>query len=352
MSDPSKTEKPTSHRRSEARKKGDVAQSAEVDNLFFLLGTIFVLRIGGSFIYNHFTLFLKSSLSVISTPITVKSITQIYISNFLAMLIIIAPFALTYMFFGIVSSYLQIGWMFTTENIKWKWDKAFNFKMGFSQIFSKQTLNKLFKGLTKLALLFLITYSSIKKEINSFLSLSDLSIIPIFLHLFKTIITIITNLFFAYIIVALIDYAITKYLHTDKMKMTKQEVKDEFKQMEGDPHIRQKLRSLMMAESQKRMMKQVPEADVIITNPTHIAIALQYNPDKFDAPKVLAKGKMKIAEKIKKIAKENNIPIVEDKPLARMLYKLTKVDQFIPVDLYGAVAEILAQVFKLKNKKL
>ncbi len=352
MSDPSKTEKPTAHRKGEARKKGDVAQSVEVDNMFFLLGTIFVLRIGGSFIYNHFTQFLKSSLAIINTPITIKSITQIYINDFHTMLIIMAPFVLTYMFFGLVSSYIQIGWMFTTENIKWKWDKAFNFKRGFSQLFSKQTINKLFKGIAKLGLLFIITYSSIKKEINAFLSLSDLTIIPIFLHLFNTILKIITNLFLAYIIVALVDYIITKYLHTDKMKMTKQEVKDEFKQMEGDPHIRQKIRSLMMAESQKRMMKQVPDADVIITNPTHIAIALQYNPDKFDAPKVLAKGKMKIAEKIKKIAKENNIPIVENKPLARMLYKLTKVDQFIPVDLYGAVAEILAQVFKLKNKKL
>ena len=120
MSDPSKTEKPTAHRKGEARKKGDVAQSAEVDNLFFLLGTLFILRIGGSFIYNHFIQYLKSSLSVIYTPITVKSITQLYINSFLAMLIIIAPFAFTYMFFGLVSSYLQIGWMFTTENIKWK----------------------------------------------------------------------------------------------------------------------------------------------------------------------------------------------------------------------------------------
>ena len=352
MADPSKTEKPTSHRRNEARKKGDVAQSVEVDNLFFLLATIFIFRIGGSFIYNHFEQYLKSSLSIINTQLTVNNISKIYINSFLSMLIIIAPFALTYMFFGLVSSYIQIGWMFTTENIKWKWDKAFNFKMGFGQLFSKETVKKLFKGLAKLGLLTLVTYSAIKKEINAFLSLSDLTIVPIFLHLFKTILTILTNLFLAYIFVAIVDYVITKYLHTSKMKMTKQEVKDEFKQMEGDPHIRQKIRSLMMAESQKRMMKQVPEADVIITNPTHIAIALQYNPDKFDAPKVLAKGKMKIAEKIKKIAKENNIPIVEDKPLARTLYKLTKVDQFIPVDLYGAVAEILAQVFKLKDKKL
>jgi flagellar biosynthetic protein FlhB len=182
------------------------------------------------------------------------------------------------------------------------------------------------------------------------LGLIHLDPINIYLFLVKLVIRVVISLLIFYAFFSIADFIWTKFQYTKRLKMTKSEVKDEYKQMEGDPQVKRKIMKIMMEESMKRMMKEMPTADVVITNPTHIAIAIKYDKTISEAPIVIAKGKRLIAERIKQLAKDHDIPIVEDKPLARLLYKSCKVGVAIDVQFYAAVAEILANVYKIKNK--
>ncbi|MDD2651321.1 MAG: EscU/YscU/HrcU family type III secretion system export apparatus switch protein, partial [Candidatus Cloacimonetes bacterium] len=261
--------------------------------------------------------------------------------------LIIGPIGLALMISGTIASIVQVGWLVTTDKLKWNFDI---FKMdGLKQVFSAEGFKKLAKGLVKLGVLTLIIWLVIRKEIEHFMGLSFLDINQIFTYMLKILVKIIIYLLIFYIFFAVIDYVWSKFLFMKKLKMTKSEVKDEFKQMEGDPQVKQKILRLMMEESIKRMMGDVPQADVVITNPTHLAIAIKYDPEISDAPIVLAKGKRLIAERIKDIAKENDIPIVEDKPLARLLYKHSDIGKPIDVQFYAAVAEILAAIYRAKD---
>ncbi|MEA1972933.1 MAG: EscU/YscU/HrcU family type III secretion system export apparatus switch protein, partial [Candidatus Cloacimonadota bacterium] len=212
-------------------------------------------------------------------------------------------------------------------------------------------LKSLVKSIIKLVVLFSITYYIMKDEIDNIMNFVDLTIEQIFHEIARLVRKMLINVIYVYVAIAAIDYAVTRFLHFKKLKMTKHEVKDERKQMEGDPKIKQKIRRIMMEEAQKRMMKEVPESDVVITNPIHLAVAIKYNQQSVEAPIVVAKGKRLIAEKIKELARKNDIPIVENKMLARMLYKKSEIGEEIDVELYEAVAEVLAQIYKVKNKK-
>lgn len=344
-----KTEKPTSKRLGEARNKGDVARSSEVDTAVFLLTMIVILKLGGPLMWSVMKDMFRYSLTEFAQPVTDQLPVNMYIKYSIYFWLIVGPVGFLLMLTGVVSSVLQVGWIFTTEKLKWKFD-IINLG-GFKEIFSIHGFKKLAKGLIKLAVLSGITWLVIRREIANMMGLIFMDVTDIFFFLYKLVIRVLIYLLLFYVFFAVVDFYWSKFLYIKRMKMTKSEVKDEFKQMEGDPLVKNKIRSLMMEESLKRMMANVPKADVVITNPIHLAIALQYDPKVSDAPMVLAKGKRLIAEKIKEIARQNNIPIVEDKPLARLLYKYCEVGKEIDVQFYGAVAEILANVFKMKGKK-
>ena len=345
-----KTEEPTAKRLKEAREKGNVARSSEVDTGFFLLMFLLILTAGGHFIIHIFKISFEFAFQSLDMDISVLNIQSIYLKYFLYFWIVLLPIGVLFIFGGFISMVMQIGWLITFEGIKPKFDV---FKLeGMKEIFSIEGVKRLVKGLVKLAILIIISWIVIRKFIFDILGLVNLDIIGIYMFLIKMVVRIITSLLIFYILFASLDFVWSKFTHNKKLKMTKSEVKDEFKQMEGDPQVRRKILSLMMEESMKRMMQEVPKADVVITNPIHLAIAIKYDQSLGEAPITVAKGKRLVAEKIKEIAKENNIPIVEDKPLARLLYENCKVGKEIDVQFYAAVAEILAHVYKMKNKNI
>jgi flagellar biosynthetic protein FlhB len=260
------------------------------------------------------------------------------------------PIGFAFIVGGLISMLVQVGWYVNWNALKPK----FNFfKLeGLTQIFSVEGGKKLAIDLVKLFILGLITWIVVKKFIFDLLGLVNLDLVGIYLFLVKLIVRILIALLMFYVLFAVLDFIWTKFQFIQRLKMTKSEVKDEFKQMEGDPQVKRKIMSLMMEESMKRMMKEVPKADVVITNPVHLAIAIKYDQAVSEAPIAVAKGKRLIAEKIKQIARENDIPIIEDKPLARLLYKHCKVGKPIDVQFYAAVAEILAKVYRMKNREI
>jgi len=345
-----KTEEPTARRRRKARGDGNVAQSPEVFNALMLLGVVLFFRAFGHSLYLRFAGDLTDSLRNITCELTILQVQTLFMEYAYRMALIFTPFALLLIALTFISSYMQYGWLFTTKALKLKWN-FINIENGLKQLFSMNSLKNLGKSIVIIIVLLLVTFLTIRADITSFLGLASLSVREIFEYVSAMILRLLTNIFIAYIFIAAADFALTKHLYIKKLKMSKSEVKDEVKQLYGDPLIRSRMRSLMLAESRKRMMAAVPEADVVITNPTHVACALKYDAKVSQAPILVAKGKRLIAQRIKEIAREHNIPIVEDPPLARLIYSTTKVGQEIGMQLYSAVAEVLAYVYRLKNKK-
>jgi len=345
-----KTEEPTPKRLKEAREKGNVARSAEVDTGFFLLMFIVIISVGGVYIIHVFNITLEDALRNLTFPITPLNIQTLLYKNFYYFWIVLLPIGFFFILGGFISMVLQVGWLITFEGIKPKFD-FFDFK-GLKDMFSIESIKRLVKGVIKLAILILITWIVIRKFVFDLLGLVHLEVVGIYMFLVKMVMRVLITLLIFYILFATLDFIWSRFTHNNKLKMTKSEVKDEFRQMEGDPHVRRKILSIMMEESMKRMMADVPKADVVITNPVHLAIAIKYDQTLGEAPIAIAKGKRLVAEKIKEIARENNIPIVEDKALARLLYESCKIGKEIDVQFYAAVAEILAHVYKMKNKSM
>ncbi len=347
-----KTEKPTPRRKSKARKDGNVAQSQEVHTAFFLFLMLLYFSLMGGWMMSQFQLHTDLMLRAIGTPITFLSIREIYVQAIKYLFVVFAPISLVLLVSAFVSSFVQFGWLFSTNSLKLKWNSVFNFKNQFKNMFSMEALQRLVKSVLKLVILLFIAYMTVRPKLQAFMALPDMEVAQIFAFAGKLVLKLLLNILIAYIFIAIADFAVTHYLHTKKLKMSKSEVKDERRQMEGDPQVKNKIRQLMFQTTLKRMMEKVPEADVVITNPIHLAVAIRYNIHQDDAPVVVAKGKRLIAERIKELARQNNIPIVEDKPLARLLFKTTQIGQQISVELYGAVAEILAYVYNMKKKRV
>jgi len=262
--------------------------------------------------------------------------------------ILILPF-LFLMFAAFIGPFAQVGPLFAPEGLLPKMDKISPIK-GFGRIFSKRSLMEFLKGLLKMGLVGGVGFILIYPFFDSIEHLVGLPL-PFFLDTLHTLVLkMLAGVLVVLLVVALIDLVFQQKEHTMKMRMTKQEVKDEYRQAEGDPQVRAKLRQLRAERASQRMMQSVPEADVVITNPTHYAIALKYDPDVMDAPKCLAKGHDQVALRIREVAKEHNIIIYEDKPLARSLYDIVEIDQTIPAEQYKAVAEVISFVFKQKGR--
>ncbi len=346
-----KTEQPTSKKLQDARKEGKVAKSKEIVNGFSLLGFFISLRIFLEFagvrfeeIFAWIYAIIPDIVEMNGSGMTIQTISGIFQTLLLKMFLILLPFLAIGFATHFVGNLIQVGWKPTLKPLQPKLSK-FNPISGFQRIFSKQSIVNLILALAKVTLVFYIAYLNIRDQANNLFILYDINLRAALSLIFKIIVDTGIKISLVYIVLGFADYAYQRWKFRDDMKMTKQEVKDEYKNSEGDPAIKGKQRQRMMEASQRRMMQSVPQADVVITNPTHIAVAILYDNTKDEAPRVVAKGEDYLAKKIKDTAKDSGVPIVENKPLARALYATVDVDQVIPPELYQAVAEILAVVY-------
>ena len=265
------------------------------------------------------------------------------------LLILIAPIFIVGVLVVFICDVVQVKWKPTTKPLKPKFNKL-NPIQGFKKIISLNSFVELIKSALKLGLVGYVAYSYLIERVGQIFILYDIGLNQAIGLMGQIVTDLGLRIAGVYMVIAFLDFAYQKWKFKEDMKMTKQEVKDEFKNQEGDPQIKGKQRQRMREASMRRMMQQLPQADVVITNPTHYAVAIKYDPDKYDAPYVIAKGEDHLAQRIKEVAKENDIEIVENKPLARMLYANVEIGGLIPPELYQAVAEVLAFVYHLKGK--
>ena len=351
-----KTEEPTQKKLQDAREEGQVAKSKDVASAFTLFAMFIILRAwaGGmaskfigvfNVVYSKFSDFTKTPGGTIEANGYLSMLT----SMFLQILIIGLPFILAAFVIAFVADVAQVGWKPTSKPLKPKLSKI-NPLNGFKRIFSVQTLVELLKSLIKLAVMVLIIYGDLEKGYKLLFTLYDIPLTQAVMTAGDYLITIGIKISAVFLVVAAADFMFQKWKFHQDMKMTKQEVKEEYKSTEGDPQIKGKIRRRMQEASQRRMMQNLPKADVVITNPTHFAVAIVYDKDMADAPIVLAKGADYLAAKIKETAREHNIMIVENKPLARSLYANVEIGEMVPPELYLAVAEVLAAVYKATGR--
>ena len=352
-----KTEEPTSKKLSDARNEGQVAKGKDLTSAVMLLVLFMVLRftvgnMGEGFIecfnknYTQIGDLFTSTHGEYNMQYTIALIQ----SAALDMLKLLIPFFGIGFIIAIVIELAQVKWKPTSKPLQPKLSK-FNPVNGIKRMFSVRTLVSLIKQLVILVVIFIVVYNKLKSRMSDIYMLYDIPLISAIMLLGDIIFDIGTVICVIYTIIGIADYVFEKRKFRKDMMMTKQEVKDEWKNTEGNPEVKNKIRQKMSEVSRRRMMQAVPEADVVITNPTHFAVALKYEQNKGKAPVVVAKGEDYLAAKIKEAARENNIEIVENKPLARMLYYNVELDEEIPPELYQAVAEVLAFVYNIKNKR-
>ena len=344
-----KTEEPTAKKRADARKKGQVGRSQEVNSAFVLLVGFFALKLLWDSIYVSIATYTTYVFTNLNQTVDTENILRIFISIVLVLAKTAFPIMIFIMLIGLAVNFFQVGLNINTESIEFKLDKL-NPINGFGRIFSKRSLVELAKSFFKIIVIGFFLYRFIHEQILAMpqfmffdLTTSLALVAEIIFQMSFIVIGVI-------MIMAFLDYGYQKWQTTQDLKMSKQEVKDEMKQTEGDPQIKGKIRQKQRQMAMARMMKEVPKADVIITNPTHYAVALSYEQGMV-APTVIAKGQDLVAQLIKEIGREARVPIVENKPLARTLYAAVQVGDAVPQELYQAVAEVLAYVYRLKHAR-
>ncbi len=349
--DPDKTEEATPRRKQEARKKGQVAKSNELNSVVVLLALFVILNFLGSWFYSELSVYMKNSLgtAALTKELSETNLGNIMLQHLFFFLRIFLPLGLVGMVIGIVVNVLQVGPLFTTEPLKPKFSKI-NPLNGFKRMFSTQGLVEFVKSLLKLVIVIYFAYTSIKDKVNFLLETPKIAPFDVAKVIWSIMYQIALKICIFLLILALMDYLYQRWEFRKSLRMTKKEVKDEYKQTEGNPQIKNKIRQRQRQIAARRMMQDVPKADVVITNPTHLAIALKYDAVTMAAPTILAKGEGFIAEKIKELAIANGIALVENKPLAQALYKTVDIGEAVPAKLYQAVAEVLAFVYRLKRK--
>lgn len=353
-----KTEEPTAKKISDTRKKGSVARSQELSMAVELLALFLSLRIFGQWALGRLLGIYRWSISSLIPDYikserripTVASMHTLMSDVYEQMLIVMIPFMAAGFLSALFGTGLQFSFKISTDPLKPKLDK-FNPVNGFKRMFSKQALVNLLISIAKIAIVFFVAYSVIKGHLNEIFILYELDLMQALALIVDLVIDVGIRISIVYLVLGFADFFYQKRKFRNDIKMTKQEVKDEYKDSEGDPEIKGRQRQKMREVSQKRMMQQVPKADVVITNPTHIAVAIQYDAEKSDAPLVVAKGEELVAQRIKEVARDNNVEIVENKPLARALYTTVEIGAQIPPELYQAVAEVLAVIYNKKHKR-
>ena len=349
MSD--KTEAPSPRKLEEAREEGRIARSIELNSAAILMLTPLLLTGPARSMFSWISEYLSSTLINLSpnelTGIVLKDMVFGIGINFLPKLGVVLLIILAT---GLVVTLVQTKFLWASKRKKFDFRKV-NPLEGFKRIFSGQGLVELAKALLKIVLVAFVAYSFLQGKTYDLLWLGNVDLKTGVQSFIDLATTLATRIGIVYLILAIADYVYQRYRFMKSMKMTKQEVKEDLKRSEGDPFLRNRIRSQQRAMARNRMMANVPKASVVITNPTHLAVAIEYTPQKMSAPKVLAKGAFEIAQRIVNIARENNVPVVQNIPLARALFKTVNVEQQIPPDLYIAVAEVLAYIYRIKNNK-
>lgn len=351
MAQSEKTEKATPKKRKDERKKGKTYQSKDVVSVVILLMGFIVMNQLVAFIYGQLKEFYFSQIDKVINLQTLTIASSVKVISEMVKIIFISalPVLLVLMVAGIVMTGVQTGFLISSESIKFKLDK-FNPVEGAKKLVSIRSLVELLKSVLKVALIILIIYSSVTKIMAVAPDMLATSLSENIAFLRESTMDMVFTVVLIFAVVAAADFAYQRYDYEKKLKMTKQEVKDEYKQTEGDPQLKGKIREKQRQMSQARMMEQVPTADVIVRNPTHFAVAIRYDMEKDLAPIVVAKGQDLIAQKILKIASENDVLIKENKPLARSLYHTVEINQAIPQEFYQLVAELMAWVYSTKKK--
>ena len=346
-----KTEKATPKKRREARERGQVFKSVELVTAFSLMVMFGVLSIFGKTILDNTKELMISFFNTgenIPKVVGISALSPYLSKAFVQFLMIMVPLLLAAFLAALVFNYLQVGFLFSTKAMKPKMERI-SLLAGFKRIFSKRTLVELVKSIIKITVLGVVAYDAYMAKIKEMPMLMWANILTSAQATVDILISVAFQLGIALAIIAPFDFLYQWWKYEKDLMMTKQEIRDEYRLTEGDPQIKGKIRQKQRQISAMRMMQAVPNADVIITNPTHYAIALKYDETKHSAPVILAKGKDYIARKIREIALDNKIEIIENKPLAQYLYFFCDIGDEVPEEMYRAVAEILAYVYKIKH---
>jgi len=344
-----KSHEPTERRRSKAREEGQIARSQDLaSSVVLLVAIILLMNIGGQIVevlvgYSQRTLGEEAWL--VGDSNTVYA--YLYHSTFL-ILRPVAMFMLILVGAAILVNYMQVGWMFLPGKLGFDFKRIDPIK-GFGRMFSLQSLMRLIFGLLKIAICAAVAWFALRNELNDILKLVDVSERESMAFMLQLLLSVALKIAVCLVILAILDYAYQKWKHEQDLRMTTQELRDEMKEMMGDPQLVSKRRQIQREMALQRMSQAVPQADVVVTNPTHLAIALKYDPATMPAPIVVAKGAGVIAKRIRQLALEHGIPILERKPLAQTLFKHVEINQQIPAEHFAAVAEILAYVYQLKG---
>lgn len=345
-----RTEQATAKRRSDFRKKGQVAQSKEVQTAAMMVTTLLLWFFYAPLFWKNLSLSLAGIWKMCgSYEVTPNAVVNLFTLVMQQGGLLMAPLFLLVLVVGMFSSVLQIGWLFTGKPLQPDFSKL-NPIAGAARFVSKKSLIEVVKSLAKVLLIGVVSYKVVFSEFDKALLLIDMDVIETVRFLGRVAAGVLIKASGILVLLGLFDFLFVRWEMEQKMKMTKQEQKEEFKEAEGDPHIKSRIRSLQQQMSRKRMMAEVPKADVIVTNPTHLSVALRYDRETMDAPQIVAKGADHLAMRIREIATENHIPLVENKPIARTLYKV-EIGQPVPEEMFKAVAEILAYVYGLPGRK-
>ncbi|MEB3101148.1 flagellar biosynthesis protein FlhB [Ferviditalea candida] len=345
-----KTEKATPKKRQDSRQKGQVAKSHELPGAFILLfGFLFLLFFGGYFKEHIFRIFTEYFNDYMLWNLTQQNVLSLFSKLAYQLMLIVGPFMLMAVVIGLIGNYLQVGFLITADPLMPKLNKL-NPLEGLKKIVSLRSLVEFLKSMLKMSVIAMVVYSSLWGERAQIVSLSHMPISGILQYASNVTLMLGIKIAVTLIILAVFDFFYQRYEHEKSLKMSKQDIKDEHKKSEGDPLIKGKIREKQRRMALQRMMQEVPRADVVITNPTHFAVAIQYESGKMTAPTVVAKGQDYVALKIKQVAQENDVMIMENKPLARALFEQVEIGESIPEALFQAVAEVLAHVYKLKGK--
>ncbi|VAW34561.1 Flagellar biosynthesis protein FlhB [hydrothermal vent metagenome] len=346
-----KSEEPTSRKLEEATEQGNVPDSKEMGTFFAILAALVLLYFFGNWMFIGMGSFMSQTYSNIgAAELTPEGVVVLFTRVALKLAVILAPAFLIMPFFAIAGKLMQNGIIMSSKSITPDITKI-NPIAGLKNLFSPKSLVELVKSIGKVSIVAYVVYGVVSEEWLNLPLLMDMELVTAISFTADLALRIIIRTVWVLALIGFIDYLYQRYTHKKGLRMSKEEVKEEHKESEGDPLVKARIRTVQRQLARQRMMQDVPEADFVVTNPTHLAVAVKYNKEKNSAPMVVAKGAGLIAERIKEIAKENGIPVIENKPLARSLFKFVEIGMEIPETLYKAVAEMLAYIYGLKKKK-
>lgn len=345
-----KTEAPTARRMQKAVEEGQVPKSQEINTVAMLIAGVLAFFFYGNYLIDMHMYDIRYYFDLSKEfRLDLESYYPFVLEIMYRVVLIIAPFFIIFVLTAIIINVAQVGIIFNPKQIKFD-PKKINPQKGIERILGNRGRVELFKSIFKIFLIAPVMFSLISSYIPELITLIETHPLDTLIHIAWLALELSIYALLILLILAIIDFTYQRWQNTEDMKMTKDEVKQEMKDVQGDPQIKSRIRSIQMEMARKRMMEEVPEAEVVVTNPTEYAIALKYDQGEQAAPVVVAKGRNHMARRIKAIAVENGVPIVENRPLAQAMYRLVEVGGFIPPELYQAVAEVLAYVYRLQNR--